>query len=246
MLGSLLDRFYSTYSNRKGKLSLKVDHHVLKGGNTNINWVCFVPECCYYISFIREKIILENLNMDIYVLSNIAVQPDPELTHKYLDNILKAATKNQTNSYFNKKVNVLGISLGNVLAFKFAEHFRVNKLFSVIPGSKLAECIWESIATKEIAQNSGRNLQDYKKSLSDYNPIESVSKINPDISEIYLGMCDLMIPYKRGKELAKEMQKRFKTKLYQYRYSGHAETLFSFLKKFNKEMRVVPFSNLRY
>lgn len=132
----------------------------------------------------------------------------------------------------------MSISLGNVLGFRFAEHFKVNKFISVVPGSRLAECIWESIATKKIAQNSGKSLRDYKKVLANYNPIESVSRIKPLYSEMYLGRNDLMIPFKRGEELAKVMKKRFKTRVICLKSSGHVETIFEFSKQFPRIVNV--------
>jgi len=234
MLGSLLDRIFVACSNRNGKLPSQIESHTFRNEDTNSNWVCFVPEFCYRVPFIRRRLIPEGIDMDIYILPKTAVQPNPELTHKFLDDILSTAIKKQNQFYLKKRVNVLGISLGNVLAFRFTEHFQVNKLISVVPGSRLAECIWEGIATNKIAQNSGRILRDYQTSLTDYNPIESVPRVNPAISEIYLGMRDLIIPFNRGDELAKTMLGRHKTNVQYNKYSGHVETIISFSKEFPK------------
>lgn len=234
MLGSLLDRIFVAYSNRNGSLPLQIEHHSFRNGDVTSNWVCFIPEFCYRIPSIRKRIIPEGINLDVYVLPKTIIQPNPELTRVFLDDVLRVATQNQTKHYSRKEVNVLGISLGNVLSFRFAEQFPVNNLLSVVPGSRLAECIWESIATNPITENSGRSLQDYQKSLANYNPIESVSRINPSVSEIYLGGRDLMIPSKRGKELAQAMQEKVKVNIKYHRFSGHVETVVSFSKKFHK------------
>ena len=238
MLGSLLDRVFVACTNRKGELPLQVEHYSFFKKDSNddpdINWVCFVPEFCYHVSFIRKRIVSEGANMDIYVLPRTAVQPNPQLTCRYLNSVFKTAIRNQARLYSGKEVNVLGISMGNVLAFRFAEHFQVNKLVSVVPGSRLAECIWESIATNPIAESSGKDLQDYKRSLAGYNPIEWCSSINPRSSEIHLGTCDLMIPTERGKELAEVMQRRFETDVKYHRFSGHLDTILSFSKHFHK------------
>jgi esterase/lipase len=177
------------------------------------------------------------MNIEFYVLPKIPISPNPKITRDFLDKTLKKAIWKQKKIYPGKEVNVLGISMGNVLAFRFAQHFKVNKFISVVPGSRLAECIWESIATRKIVQNSGRSFEEYKKNLADYNPIENVKKITPTFSEIYLGKGDLMIPYKRGKELAELMEKKLKTKIKTRRFSGHVETVINFSKEFSKIAR---------
>ena len=236
MLGSLLDKTFVACSHKRGALPSQIEHHAYKHNNSSPNWVCFIPEFCYRVPFLRNCLIQEGVNVDLYVLPSAtsAVQSNPKLTCKFLDDVLVGAIQRQKQNYYGKKVNVMGISLGNVLAYRFAENFRVDKLFSVVPGSRLAECIWESIATNSIAKNSGRSLQDYQEALAGYNPIESASKIKPSYTEIHLGLCDLMIPYFRGNELAKKMKSKFNTKVECGKYSGHVETIISFSIKFPK------------
>lgn len=239
MFGSILDRLFVAISNRNGKLPLYVENYTYKNENANSNWVCFIPEFCYRIPFIRKRLTPDGINEEAYILPKTVIQPDPNLTRIFLDNVLGKAIRKQNQSYLERKVNVLGISLGNVLAFRFAENFQVNKLISVVPGSRLAECIWESIATNKLAQNSGINLREYQASLASYNPIESISRISHTYQEIHLGVYDLMIPYRRGMELAKKIQKKFRTSLYCNRFSGHVETIVSFSKRFPEITRSV-------
>lgn len=239
MLGSLLDKIFVACSKRDGELPSQIEHHPFRCGDSNPNWVCFLPRVCYRVSYIRKRLIQEGTNMDVYVLPNNIIQPNPELTRKFLDDVLMSAIQQQNRDYSGKEVNILGISLGNVLAFRFAENFQVNKLISVVPGSRLAECIWESIATNGIVQNSGRGLQNYKRILAGYNPIESVSSISPTYTEIHLGIWDLMIPYFRGKELAEEMKLKSNVSVKYAKFSGHAETVVSFSRQFPKIMRAV-------
>jgi hypothetical protein len=233
MFDSILDKIFVACSNRNGEIPSKAKSYQIKERErAKYNWVCFVPEFCDRIYLIKNKIIKEGKNVNFYILPKTTIQSNPKLTQKFLDNILKEAITNQKRNP-SKKINVLGVSLGNVLAFRFAEYFKINKLISVVPGSRLAECAWESIATKEIVRNSGLNLKDYKKILKNYNPIESVPKISTKYAEIFLGTSDLMIPYQRGKELAEAMQKNFKNiNVYSRKFSGHVETIFYFVKQF--------------
>jgi len=232
MLGSFLDILSSILISRNGDLPTNIEYHSTKKSKSKKNWVMFLPETCYRLA---PKKILKRTNLDIYILPKTIIQPNPKLTNKFLNKILNTAIKNQKKNYPKKEVNVLGISIGNVLSFRFAEHFKVNRFLSVVPGSKLAECIWESISTHKIAKNSGKTLKDYQRDLKNYNPIESIPRINPKISEIHLGLRDLMIPYKRGKELAEAMKKKHNTKIHNKKHSGHIETILSFSKQFKKQ-----------
>ncbi len=234
MFGSILDRIFIAFSHRKGRLSSKIIHYSFKNKDAKQNWIYFIPEFCYRFAFLRDKLILKNANIEVYILPKMIIQPNPELTRKFLDKVLKTAIKTQLRNSPDEEVNVLGISTSVAVAFRFAERFKVNKFISVTPGSRLAECIWESIGATYISQNPHKYLKDYQRSLINYNPIESISKINPKISEVYLGKYDVMIPYNRGKELADKMKRNGKTKIFCNQYSGHVETLFYFLKKFSK------------
>ena len=232
MLNSFLDLIFASIGDRTGELPSKIQHHSQRAKNNDPNWVCFIPEFCYRVSFIKNRIILPGTNMDIYVLPKTAIQPDPELTDRFLNDILDSAKRQQENLFPGGKVNILGISLGNVLAFRFAEHYQTNKLISVVPGSRLADCIWESIATNKIARGSGRTLQEYRQILKLFDPISSVPRITPAYAEIFLGLHDLIIPYGRGEELAKAMETKFRIKKYLYKTSGHVETVIHFSKHF--------------
>ena len=132
-----------------------------------------------------------------------------------------------------KRINVLGISLGNAPAYKFADFFHVERFVSVVSGSLLPECIWESIATKKIAENLGRTLDDYREALDDFSPIKNLGNLKANSLEIYLGRYDKTIPYKRGRELIDEMRiKGLNPEVTTYSFSGHCETVLSFARNF--------------
>jgi|WetSurMetagenome_2_1015567.scaffolds.fasta_scaffold392975_2 hypothetical protein len=145
--------------------------------------------------------------------------------------------KQKKRNKSKQPLNILGISLGNVLAFKFATLFKTNKLISVVPGSKLPECIWESVTTGKIAKNSGKGLKGYRKELSCFNPIDDLKKIKINCCEIYLGTSDKMIPFKRGLQFAKEAKKILKnTDIKVYKTCGHIETVLKFSNKFHNHL----------
>lgn len=225
MLKSIPDEILVKLEKRVGKLSKKINHISLKNSSAKETWVCFVPEFIIRLNYTKKKL-AQNINAEIYVSATKAVQPKPKTTKKYLDKILNEAIKRQKKNKFGGKLNVLGVSMGNVLAFRFANHFKINKFIAVVPGSKLPECIFESIATRKIAANSGKNLKAYQKELKIYDPDANLDNLKAKKIKIYLGDYDLMIPYKRGWELVKKMRKKgLKPSVKIYFNSGHVETI---------------------
>ena len=229
MLGSILDYLYVISENRSGEIPKEIQH-IQTSGEDAENWICFLPEGVLKFSHTRKRI-LSMRNCDVYVLPKTTIQPNPESTGELLEKI----TENAINNYSKKReeINILGVSLGNAPAYKFANAFPINQFVSVAPGSLLPECIWESIATRRIAENSGRILDDYQKALDEFSPIRNLDNLKANSLEIYLGQYDKMIPYKRGKELVNEMKKReLNPKTVIFSMSGHCETIFHFARDF--------------
>lgn len=229
MLSSLLDYMYVLFENRNGEIFREVQH--VKNIDKGENWICFLPEGILKFSYFKKKI-LSGRNSDVYVIPKTAIQPNPELTKDLLEKITEKAIEDYSNKSCGN-INVLGISLGNANAYKFANNFPVNRFVSVVPGSFLPECIWESIATRKIARGSGKTLNDYRDALDNFSPIRNLDNLKAKSLEIYLGRCDKMIPYKRGKELVEGMRKRgLNPKLIIFPFSGHCETVFHFARNF--------------
>ena len=229
MLGSILDYLYVISENRSGEIPKEIQH-IQTSGEDAENWICFLPEGVLKFSHTRKRI-LSMRNCDVYVLPRNAIQPNPESTKELLEKI----TENAINNYSEKreKINILGVSLGNAPAYKFANAFPVNQFVSVAPGSFLPECVWESIATRRIAENSRETLDDYREALDDFSPIRNLDNLGANSLEVYLGKCDKMIPYKRGKELVDEMKKReLNPRTTIFPASGHCETILFFAKSF--------------
>jgi hypothetical protein len=232
MFKSVPDKIVAKFEKRVGKLSQKVNLVSNKNNSSKEIWVCFVPEFIARLGYTRKKLLAKNINSEIYISSEKAVQPDPKETRKYLDKVLAEAIKKQKNNDSKISLNVLGISMGNVLAFRFANYFKINRLVSIVPGSKLPECIWESIATKKIALASNKDLKAYQKELAIYDPDANLDNLKAKKIEVYLGRYDLMIPYQRGLELVEKMKKKgLKPIVKTYTTSGHVETIINSLGK---------------
>jgi dienelactone hydrolase len=235
MFKSLPDEILVKFEKRVGKLPQKIKHIRLKNTTAKETWVCFVPELITRVGYLRKNFLGKSINADIYVSSETTVQPNPKKTRDYLEKILKEAIKREKQNKTGNKLNVLGISMGNVLAFRFAEYFKINKFVSVVPGSKLSECIFESIATKKIAFNSGRSLKTYQKELRIFDPEAHIDTLKAKKIKIYLGKYDKMIPYKRGFELVKKMkQKGLRPMVKIYPDDGHVEVIVKSIKEIFK------------
>ena len=229
MLGSLLDRFYVAFENRNGEIPKEIQQIQIQGKNSE-KWICFLPEGI--LKFFYTRRILSGRNCDIYVIPKTAIQPNPFLTRDFLEGITEKAINDYSKSR-ERKINVLGISLGNAPAYVFASLFPVDRFISVVPGSLLPECIWESIATKKIAENSGRTLENYQEALDYFSPIRNLSSLKVNSLEVYLGKSDKMIPYKRGKELIDEMERiKLNTRTAIFPFSGHCEAILYFSRNF--------------
>ena len=229
MLGILLDYLYVSFENRTGEIPKEIQHIKIDDGNFE-KWICFLPEFALRFGYIRNKI-LSKRNCDVYVIPKTAIQPNPESTKELLEKI----TENAINNYSEKRgeINVLGVSLGNAPAYKFANTFPVNRFVSVAPGSFLPECVWESIATRRIAENSGRSLDDYREALDIFSPVRNLDNLKVNSLEVYLGKSDKMIPYSRGKELVDKMEETgLSPRTTIFSSSGHCETILRFATDF--------------
>lgn len=175
MLGTILDYLYVLSQNGVGDIPKKLERISIKEKDTDDFWICFLPEAVLRFEFIKRKIAYSR-KLDIYVIPKAAIQPNPSLTREFLERVTEEAI-NQ-NSKEGRKINLLGISLGNAPAYKLANVFHVDRFVSVVPGSFLPECIWESIATRRMAENSGYNLNYYKEALDDFSPIRNLDSLS--------------------------------------------------------------------
>jgi len=234
MLGPLPDFCFAAFEGKRGPFSDKIVHfHINDSGGDGERWVYFLPEIDWRLPYIRKPL-LRGRNVDVYVLPRNPVKSDPLATKIILDRMLAEAKKRHAHDGL---LNVLGVSLANVVAFRFAESVAVKRIVAVVPGSRLPECIWESLSTRNTAKGSGRPFADWKRVLEVYNPIDSLAKLSRHGAhcDIYLGASDRLIPYRRGKELADEMIRQgISVTVKTFALSGHGESIVRFAREFGK------------
>lgn len=235
MLGAIADYLYVLFQNGTGDIPKGAGRISIINNNSNNHWICFLPESILSFKFIKRKII-SSRDTEVYVIPKTSIQPNPNLTRGVLERITEEAIDDYSKRQ-NENINVLGISLGNAPAYKFANNFPANRFVSVVPGSFLPECIFESIATKRIAENSGYNSEDYREALDDFSPIRNLNGLRARSLEVYLGRFDRMVPYPRGNELVEGMRKRgLNPKLTIFPFSGHCEAIFYSLRVLDKRI----------
>lgn len=209
----------------------------LQGGKT---LVCFLPEIMLRERFLGNTILNSSQNVLAYKLPREIVQPNPTETRDLLQNAYEDALL-RTAKINPDELIVLGISLGNCPAYRFAAETGAKNLISVVPGSRLAECIWESNATiQEVteAKRRGYGLEDFQDKLHMFDPIKYAQQLRGH-TEVHLGRFDLMIPYKRGKELVDSLETSrssgdLSLRVNTYRFAGHSVTAHTFAREFKK------------
>lgn len=137
------------------------------------------------------------------------VQPTPYDTKRAMDYIYHAVSQKVASQKVSAdNLIVLGESIGCCQASRFAAEMDTKRLILALPGSKLAECIFESHTTRTEAREARRQgfgLEDYQKELAIYDPITYVPRISGKVV-IPLATHDIMIPFRRGKELLDAFQ----------------------------------------
>ena len=189
--------------------------------------VCFLPWRTTFEDAINYNLIPKNSRTYVYESPGGLANPDPKKARELLLKIL-----DDFSSLDLKSFDVLGYSIGSFAAFYIANNFQVKSITAVVPGSRLGDCIWESIATQDIKQGAislGYSTpEEYDKVIAEINPMENTQNL-PSELEIHLAGCDSYIPTKFGVELIEKLEEERKNfKLYKHKGRGHASTIAKF------------------
>lgn len=203
--------------------------HVFKEDRSpdSMTWVCFLPWRTPFVTAKKYGLLPKHSNFIALEGPATRVDPDPVVAKASLFRLVEEVEKLKLNDF-----GVLGLSAGNYPAWYVANHFNVQKLVSVCPGSCVGSSIWNGIATKEVCR---RSVQDHSMSektydsvLAETNPVENVENLPEDI-DIYIASHDKFIPTYLGEELVSKLVDRKK----KYRITrnigrGHFLTLLNF------------------
>jgi len=226
----IFDKIYSIVGNKKrikeiGDVNFK---RIETGKSNNLIWVCFLP---WRVSFKEAKkigLVPKNGRVITYEGPIGLANPDPNIAKELLKKIVSDLKLLKLNNF-----NILAHSIGNYPAFFVANHFNVKKLVSVVPGSKLGACIYDSIVTQEVKKMAIKlgynNSFQYDLCITKTNPISNLDNLPSDI-EIHIATHDFFIPTIYGEELISELIKNRNPKILRYNNKGHVLTLAKFGK----------------
>ncbi|MFA5916751.1 MAG: hypothetical protein WC850_00770 [Candidatus Gracilibacteria bacterium] len=200
-----------------------------QNGDNQIVWVCFLPWRMHFEEAEKLGLIPKKGRIICYTGPIGLANLDPNISKQLLLSLV-----NDIKSLNLQSFNVLALSIGNYPGFYVANHFNVNKLVSVVPGSYLGGAIFDGIATKHIKRDSMaygiENGKKYDFIIKGTNPIENLDNLNFDI-EIHLASHDLFIPTFYGNMLIEEIKKKNKNlKVINYTGKGHVLTVLKFGK----------------
>ena len=200
-------------------------------GNSERRWVCFLPAAAYDNRSVRSRYTPSNGDNSIYKIPKNAVSPNPHETSNILWGIYQDAASEIESLKDSTEISVIGVSLGNVLAFKLADQYPTKDLISVTPGADLPLCIWDGIGTKEVikqAKKDGRTLEDFETVLSTWSPMNNLNNITGEI-EVHLGYWDKVIPYSNGVNLVERLRQAGKNlTVNTHPLFGHGSTIVRF------------------
>ena len=215
MLG-IADWLYALRKCSKGYIEPKLNWgpKIVQYNEKEISWFCFVPSSISEGNLLRRGIIPTEGKVFVYTLSSFLIKPNLEETIEGLNEIYNDATKRMNEELAKGySLSMLGVSLGNVLAIRAAGSInsKIERLISIVGGDKLGLSSWYSLLTRHIAEQSGCNSpEEYEKKLAIFSPINYIDRLIANQISIRLGTMDLLIPYKRGQQLADALIKRSK------------------------------------
>ncbi|MBU0958365.1 MAG: hypothetical protein KKB31_00325 [Nanoarchaeota archaeon] len=210
----ILDRYY--VGRKKGVIGEDIDWsaRINDSGTSNDSWYCFVPKLVMKNGFVWRGLVPHEGRVVVYTTSYInLIVPNAVKTRDNLRVIYDDAIKKmQQDSSRGRKINVLGVSIGNVLSVRLANEVsgsRINRLVSIVGGGFLGRSAWDSIATRDVAQNSGcDSVEEYEEILAEFGPAYYLPNIFAEKVFARFGGNDLMIRYNpHGMELRNSLEK---------------------------------------
>ena len=209
------------------------------GENSKVSYILMGPwhSGSYIFSPMKRKIQKLGLAYVQYNLIPDILSPDVNATRSYFEivsqNVRKDLEKLNKENGIERFVMV-GLSLSCVFAMMISNN---NKLISdiilVAPGNSLAESFWSSLRTirvKRVMKKSGITLKYLKRYWLELAPEHYVDGVKDKKIKIILGRKDLIIPFRFGKKLAREIKQHIPSaEIIQNKSLGHYGTIISFL-----------------
>src|SRR3989344_3198926 len=171
-------------------------------------WFYFINSAQIKYGILRKNLFLENRRIEYYIADiSMLFKEDANETKILLEDLFRGACNNiESKIREGYKINLLGISLGNIFTIRAASIYPCQKLISISGGSRLGRSSWDGLLTRELASKSGLSQEDYEKTLSNFDPYQYVKDVKAKEIFIYLGGADKIIRSEHGIELLDEFK----------------------------------------
>ncbi len=161
------------------------------------------------------------------------LSPEIELTLKkfnYINYQVRSDISELKNKYGFERVDVIGTSLGVVSACLITNgNDDVNSLSCIVPGSDLAESLWDGIRTWKLRntyKSEELNKERLMNAWNDVAPKNSIDKLDGKKIFVAISRGDHIIPYKYGREFADLLKNKYRdVEIEENRSLGHYLTV---------------------
>ena len=207
---------------------------ITEGNSLDNFWIGIFPQSVYDYKILRKNSFPANVKSISYRLPRDTIRPNPKETKETLEKIYKDILKTiKSLNIPSSNLNVIGTSLGGVVALRLANNIPLNKAVFVCPGADLSRCIRDGIATSPIFKEGlkqGYNFDYFKKELKEFNPVDNMNHLSKKTRIlIHLGRWDKMIPFKEGLEIVSAFKKQGITpEVVKRNFYGHGFTILTF------------------
>jgi hypothetical protein len=172
-------------------------------------WFCFVPRLIAEMKILRRGIIPRVGLIKLYVMSSKnLIGRDPRQSVRGLEEVYQKAFNEMTTAIHGGwRVNLLGVSLGNVISIRAAAELpeatgaTIGHLVSIVGGAHLGFSAWDSPLTHAVAMSSGLRRDDYEAEFASFSPAQYVRDIDPSRITARFGTSDKIIGSRHGREL---------------------------------------------
>ena len=169
-------------------------------------WVVFLPWRITLDEAKQHKLLPTTGRVIAYEGPIGLVNPDPSHVKDYILKLVKDLRSKKIG-----KFNLVGLSVGNYVAFYAASKFKhIEKFISVVPGYDLGACMYDSCSASlvaDMAKELGyRSHHAYDKELKQFNPGKHFNNLPKNI-EIHIAEHDKSIEVTHALKLIKRLKK---------------------------------------
>ncbi len=234
MLG-IIDRFLINLNNKNHKnTDYDITRYFIKK-QSNKTWVYFVPKNMNLQILKTFGFLPNRYSVLIYGLPDSFLSSSPNIVLKVFNKLKRDFTKQyQKLLLANNELSFVGISIGNMPTFYFANKLKCKKLISLCPTDKLGDGIFKALAADKMQIKNktiemGYNAIRYDLIIKGLNPIDNIKNLPKNI-EIYLAGFDKYLPVYGGQRLVEKIKTHNNKciNVRQFNLLGHVMTIIMF------------------